>query len=140
MRQHNEYCGQLLARNKKRHWEFVCAIINTKTDLKYVKEFLDTKVPEDVNKDKLHAIRLYYTAKTTELSMIEKTMSPAQLFQINSPFWVVGLTITHIQNIQDLYPKVEPDAFFKYFNQLLDDKQYFNTRMMLWHQHRKETE
>ena len=72
--------------------------------------------------------------------MIEKTMSPAQLFQINSPFWVVGLTITQIQNIQDLYPQVEPDAFFTYFDQLLDDKQYFNTRMMLWHQHRKETE
>lgn len=115
VRHHNEYCGQLLARNKKRHWEFVCAIINTKTDLKYVKEFLDTTVPKAVDKNKLRAIRLYYATKTTELSMIEKTMSPVQLFQINSPFWVVGLTITHIQNIQDLYPRVEPDAFFQIF-------------------------
>lgn len=71
--------------------------------------------------------------------MIEKTMSPAQLFQINSPFWVVGLTLSHIQNIQDLYPRVEPNAFFKYFDQLLDSEQYSNTQMTLWHQHRKET-
>lgn len=139
VRHHNEYCGQLLVRNKKRHWEFVCAIINTRTDLKYVKEFLDAKVPKAVDKNKLRAIRLYYAAKTTEPSMIEKTMSPAQLFQINSPFWVKGLTITQIQDIQNLYPQIEPDAFFKYFNQLLDKKQYFNTRGMLWHQHRKET-
>lgn len=140
VRHHNEYCSQLLARNKKRHWEFVCAIINTKTDLKYVKEFLDARVPKGVNKDKLRAIRLYYAAKTTAPNMIEKTMSPVQLFQTNSPFWVIGLTITQIQNIQDLYPRVEPDAFFKYFDQLLDDKQHFNTRMMLWHQYRKKTE
>jgi hypothetical protein len=138
VRHHNEYCGQLLARNKKRHWEFVCAIINTKTDLKYVKEFLDAKVPKAVNKNKLRAIRLYYATKTTELSMIEKTMSPVQLFQINSPFWVVGLTITHIQNIQDLHPQIEPDAFFKYFNQLLDEKQFWLTRNMLYSKYRKE--
>lgn len=138
VRHHNEYCGQLLARNKKRHWEFVCAIINTKTDLKCVKEFLEAKVPKAVNKDKLRAIRLYYATKTTEPTMIEKTMTPVQLFQINSPFWVVGLTISHIQNIQDLYPRVESDAFFKYFDQLLDSEQYFNTRMTLWHQHRKD--
>ena len=140
VRHHNEYCGQLLARNKKRHWEFVCAIINTRTDLKYVKEFLDAKVPKAVDKNKLRAIRLYYAAKTTELNTIEKTMSPAQLFQTNSPFWVVGLTITHIQNIQDLYPQIEPEAFFKHFDQLLDDEQYGITRRMLYQRYRRETE
>ena len=66
-------------------------------------------------------------------------MSPAQLFQTNSPFWVVGLTITQIRNIQDLYPQVEPEAFFKYFDQLLDEEQYWTTRQMLWKQYRKET-
>lgn len=138
VRHHNEYCSQLLARNKKRHWEFVCAIINTRTDLKYVKEFLDAKVPKAVDKNKLRAIRLYYSAKTTEPSMIEKTMSPAQLFQINSPFWVVGLTIKQIQDIQNLYSQIEPDAFFKYFDQLLDEEQFWLTRNMLYSKYRKE--
>lgn len=140
VRHHPEYSGQLLARNKKRHWEFVCATINTKTDLKYIKEFLDAKVPKGVNKDKLRVIRLYYTTKTTEPTMIEKTMSPAQLFQTNSPFWATGLTIRHILGILDLYPQVKSDAFFKYFDQLLDNEQYGPTRRMLWQQHRKETE
>lgn len=140
VRHHNEYCGQLLARNKKRHWEFVCAIINTRTDLKYVKEFLDAKVPKAVDKNKLRAIRLYYAAKTTAPTMIEKTMSPAQLFQANSPFWATGLTITHIRNILELYTQVEPDAFFKYFDRLLDEEQYWITRGMLLQQHRKESE
>lgn len=105
VRHHNEYCSQLLARNKKRHWEFVYAIINTKTDLKYVKEFLDARVPKGVNKDKLRAIRLYYAAKTTVPNMIEKTMSPAQLFQTNSPFWAVKLCSFEIENFLGLEKK-----------------------------------
>ena len=70
--------------------------------------------------------------------MIEKTMSPAQLFQINSPFWVVGLTIKQIQDIQNLYSQIEPDAFFKYFDQLLDEEQFWLTRNMLYSKYRKE--
>ena len=140
VRHHPEYCGQLLARNKKRHWKFVCDLINTRTDLKYVKEFLNAKIPKAVNKDKLHAIRLYYATKTTAPTMIEKTMSPAQLFQANSPFWATSLTITHIRNILELYTQVEPDAFFKYFDRLLDEEQYWITRGMLLQQHRKESE
>ena len=140
VRHHNEYCGQLLARNKKRHWEFVCALINTKTDLKYVKEFLDARVPKTTMTGKLRAIRLYYATQTTEPTMIEKTMSPAQLFQVNSPIWAKDLTITQIMNIQDLYPQVEPDAFLKYFDRLLDSEQYWTTRQMLWKRYRKESE
>lgn len=99
VRHHNEYCGQLLARNKKRHWEFVCAIINTKTDLKYVKEFLNARVPKAVDKNKLRAIRLYYAAKTTELNTIEKTMSPYQLYVLDNPLWTNGLSAQNISGI-----------------------------------------
>lgn len=140
VRHHPEYCGQLLVRNKKRHWEFVCALINTRTDLKYVKEFLDAKVPKAVNKDKLRAIRLHYATKTTKPTMIEKTMTSLQLFQANSPFWATGLTIRHILGILELYPQVEPDAFFQYFDRLLDDERYDITRRLLYQRYRKESE
>lgn len=140
VRHHPEYCGQLLKRNKKRHWEFVCALINTRTDLKYVKEFLDAKVPKAVNKDKLRAIRLHYATKTTKPTMIEKTMTSLQLFQANSSFWATGLTIRHILGILELYPQVEPDAFFQYFDRLLDDEQYGITRRLLYQRYRKESE
>lgn len=46
-------------------------------------------------------------------------------------FYDIEVWKTHIQNIQNLYPQIEPEAFFKHFDQLLDDKQYFNTRMTL---------
>lgn len=138
VRHHPEYCGQLLARNKKRHWEFVCDLINTRTDLKWVKEFLDAKVPKAVDKGKLHAIRLYYDAKTTEPTMMEKTMSPEQLFKAHSPFWATGLTITHIRNILEVHPQVEPEAFFNYFDQLLDEEQHWTTSHMLYKRYRKE--
>lgn len=140
VRHHPEYCGQLLARNKKRHWEFVCALINTRTDLKYVKEFLDAKVPKAVNKNKLRAIRLHYVTKTTEPTMIEKTMTSLQLFQASSPFWATGLTIWHILGIQELYPQVVPEAFFNYFDQLLDEGQYSITRRMLYQRYRRGVE
>lgn len=140
VRHHNEYCGQLLARNKKRHWEFICDLINTRTDLRWVKEFLNARVPKAVDKGKLRAIRLYYATRTLEPTMIEKTMSPEQLFQANSPFWATGLTITHIRNILEVYPQVEPDAFFKYFDQLLDEEQHWTTSHMLYKRHRRETE
>ena len=140
MRHHPEYCSQLLARNKKRHWEFVCDLINTRTDLKWVKEFLDAKVPKAVDKGKLHAIRIYYATRTLEPTMIEKTMSPEQLFQVHSPFWATGLTITHIRNILEVYPQVKPEAFFKHFEQLLDDGQYGITRRMMYQRYRREME
>ena len=140
VRHHPEYCGQLLARNKKRHWEFVCDLINTRTDLKWVKEFLDAKVPKAVNKNKLRAIRLHYVTKTTEPTMIEKTMTSLQLFQASSPFWATGLTIRHILGIQELYPQVVPEAFFNYFDQLLDEGQYGITRRMLYQRYRRGVE
>lgn len=140
VRHHPEYCGQLLARNKKRHWEFVCDLINTRTDLKWVKEFLDAKVPKAVDKGKLHAIRIYYATRTLEPTMMEKTMSPEQLFQVHSPFWATGLTITHIRNILEVYPQVEPTAFFEYFDQLLDEEQHWVTSHMLYKRYRKGTE
>lgn len=110
VRHHNEYCSQLLARNKKRHWEFVCAIINTKTDLKCVKEFLDAKVPKGVDKYKLRAIRLYYAAKTTAPNMIEKTMSPKQLFDTGSPLWAREYTV------QELYSYMRYDMPINDYN------------------------
>ena len=124
-RWHPEYRGQLLARNKKRHWEFICKLINEETELTYIKDFLDAKVPKAVNKDKLRAIRTFYALKTTEPNTLEKTMTPAQLFQMNSPFWAENLELAHIEKIQLLHQMVKPDAFFEHFNKLLDPNKYY---------------
>lgn len=110
---------------KKRHWQFICKLINEETELTYIKDFLDAKVPKAVNKDKLRAIRTFYALKTTEPNTLEKTMTPAQLFQMNSPFWAENLELAHIEKIQLLHQMVKSDAFFEHFNELLDPNKYY---------------
>lgn len=131
VRWHPEYREQLLARNKKRHWEFVCELINDNTDLAYIKSFLDAKVPKAVNRGKLKAIRTMYAVRTTEPTTVEKTMTPTQLFQANSPFWAEDLELWHIEEVQTLYALVQPEAFFQHFNDLINPDTYYECMWQL---------
>ena len=131
VRWHPEYREQLLSRNKKRHWEFICELINENTDLAYIKSFLDAKVPKAVNRGKLKAIRTLYAVRTTEPTTVEKTMIPAQLFQANSPFWAENLELWHIEEIQTLYALVQPEAFFQHFNDLINPDTYYECMWQL---------
>ena len=45
---------------------------------------------------KLKAIRLKYQAMTTEPTIIEKTMSPKQLFDTGSPLWAREYTVQEL--------------------------------------------
>lgn len=55
----------------------------------------------------------------------KKTMTPAQLFQANSPFWAENLKLWHIEKIQMLYALVQPEVFFQHFNDLIDPDTYY---------------
>lgn len=44
----------------------------------------------------LKAIELKYQAMTTEPTIIEKTMSPKQLFDAGSPLWASGYTVQEL--------------------------------------------
>lgn len=44
----------------------------------------------------LKAIKLKYQAMTTEPTIIEKTMSPEQLFNARNPLWASGYTIQEL--------------------------------------------
>lgn len=66
-----------------------------------------------------------YVVRTTEPTTVEKTMTPAQLFQINSPFWAENLELWHIEDIQTLYLKVQPEAFIQRFNDLIEPNKYY---------------
>jgi hypothetical protein len=138
VRKHPEYIEQLLERNNKRHWQHVCTLINTNTDLQTIKTFLDAKVPKAVDKSKLRAIRTFYTLRTQTPTMVEKTMTPVQLFKIESPFWAIGLTISRIEEIQTLHKCTELDAFYSHFDELLNDETYSTASWNLKENHRKE--
>lgn len=114
-----EYCGQLLAHNKKQHWKFVCDRIDETTKLDYIKTFLDAPVPNKINQVRLEAIRTMYAARTSQPNTIEKTMSPLQLFQAQSPFWVTGLTLRRIQTILNLYSTINKTDVLENFDKLI---------------------
>ena len=48
---------------------------------------------------KLEAIRLKYQAMTTVPAIIEKTMSPLQLFEAENPLWTTVFTGYQVYNI-----------------------------------------
>lgn len=52
-------------------------------------------------------IRTYYQAWTTTPTLVEKTMSRAQLFKVENPLWAYGQAIYRIQEVQDLYERVK---------------------------------
>lgn len=114
-----EYCGQLLAHNKKQHWKFVCDRIDETTKLDYIETFLDAPVPNKINQVRLEAICTMYAVRTSQPNTIEKTMSPLQLFQAQSPFWVTGLTLRRIQTILNLYSTIEQTDVLENFDKLI---------------------
>lgn len=99
VRCHPEYIEQLLARNNAQHWEHIYWLINTKTELKYIKAFLDAKVPDAVDKTKLKVVQILYALRTQTPTMLDKTMTPAQLFKLGRPFWATGLTPQRIEEV-----------------------------------------
>lgn len=58
----------------------------------------------------LKAIELKYQAMTTEPTIIEKTMSPKQLFDAGSPLWASGYTV------QELYSYMRYDMPINDYN------------------------
>ena len=75
----------------------------------------------------LTTIRLAYRQKAQalvqELSVLEKTMTPVELYKTGNPAWVRGLSITQIQNMNKFYRRADRygvlDGFESHFEQLL---------------------
>ena len=136
-----EFCKQLLTLNSLDHWNFVCNQINETTNTDYIKIVLEAPVPNGIDQRKLQAIHTMYEAKTSQPNPIEKTMSPLQLFQINSPFWANNLTLKRIESILKLYDNIKKDIFLENLNKLIElteNKVY----LLIWTlelNHEKET-
>lgn len=126
LNKHPEYCGVLLNRSNRSHWEHIAQMIDENWSLNDIKTFLDAPIPEGAYSSRLTAIRAYYQAGTTVPTLMEKTMSPAQLFKSESPLWAHGQTIYRIQETQALYNRIKhnkqkTNAFYKLFNDLLNN-------------------
>lgn len=122
-----EYCKQLLAINSLDYWNFVYNQINETTTADCLEIFLEAPVPDGIDQTKLQTIRILYSTRFSQPNTIEKTMTALQLFQIQSPFWATGLTLTRIKDILILQKDIKTDIFFENFNKLIelrDDRFY----------------
>lgn len=132
LNKHPEYCGVLLNRSNKSHWEHIAQIIDENWSLKDIKTFLDAPIPDGAYSPRLTPIRTYYQAGITVPTLIEKTMSPVQLFKSGSPLWANGQTIYRIQEVQNLYKRIKHNKqkkseFYKLFDDLLNNKTHYWT-------------
>lgn len=87
----------------------------------------------------LKALQLKYQAMTTIPTTIEKTMSPWQLYESNSPLWAVELTARGLERfiIREKYngklPKILFDDYYNnaiqgfYFDDNIDVASYYPT-------------
>lgn len=129
---HPEYYDVLLKRSNTSHWKYIAQIIDENWSLKDIKTFLDAPIPRGAYNTRLDPIHTYYQAGTTVPTLIEKTMTPAQLFKSESPLWAHGQTIYYIQQVQELYDRIKhdkqkKDEFYKLFDDLLNNKTHYWT-------------
>lgn len=125
LNKHPEYCGVLLNRSNRSHWEHIAQMIDENWSLKDIKTFLDAPIPDGAYSSRLTPIRTYYQAQTAVPTLIEKTMSPAQLFKSESPLWANEQAIYRIQEVQNLYKRIKhnkqkTNEFYKLFDDLLN--------------------
>ena len=66
-------------------------------NIRFLKQILeDDNLNAHYNKNQIKAIQLKYKAMIAEPIVIEKTMSPEQLFNTQNPLWARGYTIQEL--------------------------------------------
>ena len=68
----------------------------TKPDIWLLERILNTDDCNYYTNNQIKAIRLKYQALIAEPTIIEKTMSPEQLFNARNPLWTQGYTIQEL--------------------------------------------
>lgn len=129
---HPEYCGVLLKRANTSHWKYIAQIIDEDWALDDIKTFLDVPIPGGMYSEQLDTIRTYYQAWTMTPTLVEKTMSRAQLFKVENPLWAYGKPLFIIRDVRGLYERIKHDKqkkneFYKLFDDLLDGDTCYST-------------
>lgn len=118
---------------------------NDELDLKLLKAYLEaTEKYGNTKVLKYQALKLKYEALITVPTIIEKTMSPAQLYASNSPLWAnnyIGITIERILRQLEKKPRTEKTfniALRSIQNPMLIMDEFGNLRLNKLHPRNKE--
>lgn len=108
-RTYNEYIPQILNRTES-EWYCALRLIEKKLDmpLEILKLFLDTKESKrERNQSYVKPIQLRYDALAKEVTLLESTMSPYDLFVMGNPLWVKGVQTDVVSEILNGYKLAE---------------------------------
>lgn len=111
------------------NWRHIYDRVLEKREPEVIKQFVAAPVPP-INIRYYDTICEYAKALDVELTPFEATMSPAQLFRMGNPRWMIGMTIGMIKRVQDTYKRVEGtdkcELFYDNFDDLMHAKTYWD--------------
>lgn len=123
--QHPEMVTTLLSEG---NWHHIYDRVIEKREPEVIKQFIAAPVPANTIRY-YDTICEYAKALDVELTPFEATMSPAQLFKMGNPRWMIGMTFGMIKRVKDTYKRVEGtdkcELFYDNFDGLMHAKTYW---------------
>lgn len=132
--EHPEMVTTLLSEG---NWRHIYDRVIEKREPEVIKQFVNASIDTDYKTREYDMIKTreydiiceYAKALNVELTSFEATMSPAQLFRLGNPRWMIGMTIGMIRRVQDTYKQVEGtdkcELFYDNFDDLMHAKTYW---------------
>lgn len=124
-----EMVTTLLSDGNTENWRHIYDRVLEKREPEVIKQFVNAPVPP-INIRYYNDICEYAKALDVELTPFEATMSPAQLFKMGNPRWMIGMTIGMIKRVKDTYKRVEGtdkcELFYDNFDGLMHAKTYWD--------------
>lgn len=126
---HPDMVTELLRDGNTENWRHVYDRVLEKREPKVIQQFVVAPVP--VNSVRCYDdICEYAKALDVELTPFEATMSPAQLFRLGNPRWMIGMTFGMIKRVKDTYKQVKDtdkcELFYDNFDDLMHAKTYWD--------------
>ena len=126
---HPDMVTELLSEGRYDNWSYIFDRVLEKLEPEVIKQFVNATVPVGKTKRTYDVVCEYAKALDVELTPFEATMSPAQLFKLGNPRWMIGVKIGTINRVKDTYKRVEGtdkcELFYDNFDDLLHAKTYW---------------
>jgi len=133
---HPDMVTELLSEGRYDNWSYIFDRVLEKLEPEVIKQFVKARVPMGKTKRTYDIVCEYAKALDVELTSFEATMSPAQLFKLGNPRWMIGVKIGTIKRIKDTYKRVEGtdkcELFYDNFDDLLHVKTYWTAHEQIF--------
>lgn len=100
-------------------------------DYQEFKKHVDNGTIADLSYNEYEAYITFIEAREHSTSLVEKTMTPYELYKLGSPAWANGLSIEQISNMMDYRQHAESknavDKFDQHFDQIIAHSHHFLT-------------